>query len=158
MADEAETRQVRTTHLVAAERLGRLRGPFAPSGWTREDFVSAGREGKRRWEEAQALFGLQWSMFQDAIRVISPNFGMESRFSDVAKATKVRGHRNVDNRIALWFMRWARCPQTADYPKPYEPWIEIWENAGSFGVEHGQFVDLYDQTGTPLGATVVRRA
>src|SRR4051812_31976267 len=26
-----------------------------------------------------------------------------------------RARGNVNNRIALWFMRWARCPQTAEY-------------------------------------------
>jgi hypothetical protein len=97
-------------------------------------------------------------MFQDAVAAISPSFGMESRFTDVAEATVVPGRRNVDNRIALWFMRWARCPRTAGYPNPYEPWIDIWENGGSFGVEHGQFVDVYDPSGRPLGAVVVRGA
>ena len=64
-------------------------------------------------------------------------------FEVVAEATDVPGRRNVNNRIALWFMRWARCPQTADYPNPYEPWIEIWENGGSFSVEHGRF-EVFD--------------
>src|SRR5687767_11537648 len=119
--------QLRSTHLAAAERLSRLRRPIPSSGWTREQFVDAAREGKRRWEEAEELFGLQWPMFQDAVSVIAPTFAMESRYTDLAQATDVPGRRNVDN-IALWFMKWARCPQTAEYPNPYEPWIEIWEN------------------------------
>jgi hypothetical protein len=142
------------THLAAAERLSRLRRPFPDSGWKREQFVDAAREGKRRWAQAEELFGLQWPMFADAVAVISPAFAMESRFTDVAEATDVP--RN--NRVALWFMKWARCPLTADYPNPYEPWVEIWENGGSFSVEHGQFVDIYDARGMPLGAVVVRRA
>jgi hypothetical protein len=150
--------QLGATHLAAAERLSRLRRPFPANRWTREQFAEAAREGKRRWEEAEALFGAQWPMFQDAVSAISPSFAMESRFVDVAEATDVPGMRNVNNRIALWFMRWARCPQTVDYPNPYEPWIEIWENGGSFSVEHGQFVDIFDASGMPVGAIVVRRA
>jgi hypothetical protein len=135
-----------------------LRRPFPSTGWTREQFVDAGREGKRRWEEAQELFGLQWPMFEDAVSLVAPSFEMESDLVDVAEATDVPTGRNTSNRIALWFMRWARCPRTAEYPNPYEPWIEIWENGGAFGVEHGRFVDLYDAAGMPLGAIVVRRA
>ena len=145
-------------HLLAVERLRRLRRPFPPSGWTRDRFLNAPKEGKRRWAEAEELFGLQWSMFDDAVSVISPSFAMEPQFTDVAEATDVPRGRNVDNRIALWFMKWARCPQTGDYPNPYEPWIEIWENGGGFGVEHGQFVDIYPASGPPVGALIVRRA
>lgn len=120
--------------------------------------MHAAREGKRRWKQAEELFGMQWPMFEDAVSVISPNFSMESRFVDVATAIDVPELRNVNNRIALWCMRWARCPKTADYPNPYEPWIEIWENGGSFSVEHGQFVDIYDALGMSAGALTVRRA
>jgi hypothetical protein len=93
-------------------------------------------------------------MFGDAVSVITPAFAMESRFVDLAEAADVPGRRNV----ALWFMRWARCLHTADYPNPYEPRIEIWENGGSFSVEHGQFVDIYDGSGRPVGGLVVRSA
>ena len=146
------------THHLAVERLRGLRRPFPPSSWTREQFLSAAREGKRRWQESEALFGLQWSMFDDAVSVISPHFVMEPQFIDVAEATDIPRGRNVDNRVALWFMRWARCPQTAGYPNPYEPWIAIWENGGRFGVEHGQFVDIYPVSGPSVGALIVRRA
>jgi hypothetical protein len=146
--------QVKATHLAAAERLGRLRRPFTASAWTREQFMDAAHEGKRRWMEAEELFGLQWPMFKDAVSVISANFAMESGYVDVAEATDVPGH----NFIALWYMKWARCPQTADYTNPYEPWIEIWENGGRFSVEHGQFVDIFDASGARAGGLVVRRA
>jgi hypothetical protein len=146
------------THLAAAERLSRLRPPFPASGWSPEQFRAAAGEGRRRWAESEQLFGAQWPMFDDAVAVISPSFGMESRFTEVAEAAVVLGRRNVNNRIALWFMKWAHCPVTAEYPNPYEPWIEIWENGGSFSVEHGQFVDIYDASGMPVGAIVVRRA
>jgi hypothetical protein len=150
--------QLGATHLAAADRLSRLRRPFPATTWKPEQFASAAIEAKRRWEEAEELFGAQWPMFGDAVSVISPSFAMEYHFIDLAKATEVTGRANVDNRIALWFMRWARCPKTADYPNPYEPWIEIWENGGSFAVEHGQFVDIYDASGMTVGALVVRRA
>jgi hypothetical protein len=149
--------QVGTTHLAAADRLRRLRRPF-PCGWTREQFQNAAKEGKRRWMEAEELFGARWPMFQDAVTLIKPSFAMEYSFVDLAEATEIPSRSNVDNRIALWFMRWARCPQTADYPNPYEPWIEIWENGGSFSVEHGQFVDVYDASGVPVPGVTVRRA
>src|SRR4051794_13556356 len=139
-------------HLEAVERLRRLHPPFVPGGWTRDQFIDAGMEGRRRWLEAQELFELQWPMFTDAVTVISPSFVLESRFSDVARATRIPVRRNVENRVAMWFMNWARCPLTAAYPNPYEPWIEIWEHGGSFSVEHGQFVDLHDASGQPVGA------
>src|SRR5688572_12329561 len=106
------------THLAAAERLSRLRRPFPPSDWTREQFVNAAREGRRRWEEAEELFGVHWPMFENAVSAISPTFEMESKFVDVAEATDVASGRSVNNRIALWFMRWARCPRTVEYPNP----------------------------------------
>lgn len=137
---------MRTTHLAAAERLSRLRRPFPATGWTREHFANAAREGRRRWEEAEELFGVQWPLFQDAVSVISPTFAMESRFADVAEATDVPGRRNVDNRIALWFMRWARCPHTADYPNPYARDVDLkWvrsHNGNSLGLEWNAQVSL----------------
>lgn len=145
-------------YLVAAERLRRLRRPFPPSSWSNEQFLQTAREGRRRWLEAEELFSVEWPMFQDAVAIISPTFAMEWKFIEVAQTTDVPGRRCVDNRIALWFMHWARCPQTADYPNAYEPWIEIWENGGSFGVEHGQFVDIFNAAGMPLGAITVRLA
>lgn len=143
---------------ITVERLRRLRPPFAATHWGRDQFIHAAEEGKRRWEEAERLFDAQWPMFADAVAVICPSFGLESRFAEVANATVIPSRRNVDNRIATWFMNWARCPMTAGYPNPYEPWIEIWENGGSFSVEHGQCVDIYNASGMPQGAIAVRRA
>jgi hypothetical protein len=73
-------------------------------------------------------------------------------------AADVPGRRNVNSRIAVWFVKWERCPETAGLPNPYEPWIGIWEHGGAFSVEHGQFVDIEDSEHMPLGAIVVRRA
>lgn len=87
-----------------------------------------------------------------------PRRWLESRFADPANATRVPGGRNIDNRIALWFMKWARCPATMGYPNPYEPWIAIWENGGASGYEHGQFIDVFDHAGKRAGALVIRRA
>ncbi len=145
-------------HIEAVERLRRLRPPFPPTDWRGEQFKASAIEGKRRWSEAEELFGAQWPMFADAVAVISPTFGLESRYGDVAAAAQVPPGRNVDNRIALWFLKWARCPTTAGYLNPYDPWLSIWENGGSFGYEHGQFIDVFDHVGELAGALFVRRA
>jgi hypothetical protein len=156
----AEVRTVarrEATPLAAAERLSRLHRPFPAGSWMKSQFAEAAREGGRRWSEAEELFGLQWPMFQDAVSVISPSFILESHFTTLAEATDIPARRNVNNRITLWFMRWARCPLTAEYPNPYEPWVEIWENGGSISFQHGYVVDVYDASGMPAGSLAVRR-
>src|SRR3954470_9641752 len=50
-AQRPHVMQLNAGHLAAVERLRRLRRPFPASGWTRELFAEAAREGKRRWEE-----------------------------------------------------------------------------------------------------------
>jgi hypothetical protein len=102
----------------AADRLTRLHPPFGAVSWQREDFVNAGREARRRWIEAQRLFNAQWSLLHDAVDIIAPTFRLEIRFADVAMAVDVP--RPSSKHVALSFMKWARCPLTAEYPNPYE--------------------------------------
>jgi hypothetical protein len=70
----------------------------------------------------------------------------------------VPGRRNVNSRIAAYFVKWERCPKTAGLPNPYEPWIEIWEHGGTFIAEPRQSLDIADGDHMPLGAVAVRRA
>jgi hypothetical protein len=142
----------------ALERVTRIRRGSALETWPPERFRQAAAEGKRRWAEIEELFGVQYSMFQDAVSTIAPGFHLSTEEEVAARAADVPGMRNVNSRIAVWFVKWERCPETSGLPNPYEPWIEIWEHGGAFSVEHGQFVDIYDSEGMPLGAVVVRRA
>ena len=104
------------------------------------------------------MFGVQYPMFRDAVAAIAPKFQLAEAEEWAAYAAEVPGRCNVNSRIALWFVKWERCPLTAGLPNPDEPWIEIWEHGGAFSVEHGQFVDIEDSEHRPLGAIVVRRA
>src|SRR5262245_20381181 len=89
--------------------------------WPADRFRLAASEGKRRWAEAEELFGVQYPMFQDAVAVIAPEFRLSAEEESVARAAQVPGMRNVDNRIAIWFVKWDRCPKTSELPNPYEP-------------------------------------
>ena len=97
-------------------------------------------------------------MFQDAVSTIAPGFQLSPEEEAAAYAAEVPGRQNVNSRIAVWFVKWERCADTAGLPNPYEPWIEIWEHGGAFSVEHGQFVDIEDSENMSLGAVVVRCA
>jgi hypothetical protein len=142
----------------ALERVMRIgRGP-ANEPWPPDRFPQAASEGKRRWAAVEELFGVQYSMFQDAVAVIAPAFRLPAEEESAASAADVPGMRNINSRVAVWFVKWERCPETAGLPNPYEPWIEIWEHGGAFSVEHGQFVDVFDSEDMPVGAVVVRRA
>lgn len=142
----------------ALERVRRIRRESPAEQWPPERFRQAAAEGKRRWAEAEELFGVQWSMFKDAVAVIAPDFKLSPAEEQAADAADVPGMRNVGPWIAVSFVRWERCPATAGLPNPYEPWVEIWEHGGGFSVEHGQFVDVYDSEFMPVGGLVVRRA
>ena len=142
----------------ALDRVLRIRRESPAEQWSPERFRQAAAEGKRRWAEAEELFGVQWSMLKDAVGVIAPDFKMSSAEEEAAWAADVPGLRNVGSWVAVSFVRWERCPATAGLPNPYEPWVEIWEHGGGFSVEHGQFVDVYDSEHMPLGCIVVRRA
>jgi hypothetical protein len=147
-----------TTRMDALERVMRIRRGLGLEAWPSERFRQAAAEGKRRWAEVEALFSVQYSMFQDAVSAIAPGFHLSPEEELAAHAADVPGRRNVNSRVAIWFVKWERCPETSGLPNPYEPWIEIWEHGGAFRVEHGQFVDIEDSEHMPLGAVVVRRA
>jgi hypothetical protein len=142
----------------ALERVKLIRRASPPESWSPERFKQAATEGKRRWTEIEELFGIQYSIFQDAVAAIAPAFHLPAEEELEARAVEIPGRRNVSSRIAVWFVKWERCPETAGLPNPYEPWIEIWEHGGAFSVEHGRFVDIEDSKFMPLGAVVVRRA
>ena len=88
----------------ALDRVRRIgqRAPTMP--WSREYFINAANEGKRRWGEIEEVFDVRYAMFQDVVAVIAPDFHL------------------------------------------------------AFSVEHGQFVDMFDSQGMPLGGVVVRLA
>jgi hypothetical protein len=142
----------------ALERVVKIRRGSIPEAWPAERFRHAASEGKRRWSEIEGLFGIEYPMFQDAVAAIAPGFHLSPNEESAAYAADVPGRRSVNSRIAVWFLKWERCPETAGLPNPYEPWIEIWEHGGAFSVEHGQFVDIEGSEHTPLGTLVVRRA
>jgi hypothetical protein len=141
----------------ALERVKHIRQDSALEAWPSKRFGQAAVEGKRRWAEVEKLFGVQYSMFQDAVAVIAPEFRLSVEDEASAYAADVPRRRNVDARIAVWFVKWERCPQTSRWENPYEPWIEIWEHGGTISVEHGQFVDVEDSEHMPVGGVVVRR-
>src|SRR5437868_15059871 len=85
-------------------------------------------EGKRRWQEIETLFEIEYPMFWDAVSIIEPTFQLVPAEETTARDANVPCLRNVDNRIAVWFLKWERCPLTRGIPNPYEPWIEIWEH------------------------------
>ncbi len=142
----------------ALERVRRLSSVCAAPAWKHEDFRRAADEGKRRWQEIEESLGIQYPMFEDAIAELDPSFQLPAEEESLARSSDVPGQRNVDGRIAVWFLKWERCPLTTGLPNPYEPWISIWEHGGKFSVEHGQFVDIYAHDGMHLGCVVVRRA
>ncbi len=135
-----------------------LLGTRSIRGWLEDDFRSAAQEGKRRWQQTEDLFEVRYPMFQDAVAVIDPAFHLSLEEEALARAADVQEMRNVDNRIAVWFLKWERCTLTRGLPNPYEPWLAIWEHGGAFSVEHGQFLDVYNQRILPLGGLFVRRA
>jgi len=141
----------------ALERVARI-GRAPAENRPRKRFLPAANEGKRRWQEAEELFGIRYPMFEDAVAVIAPDFRLPPEEEAAAREVASPGRPNVSNRITVWFVKWERCPATAGLPNPYEPWIEIWEHGGSFSVEHGQFVDLDDSEHIPAGFVMVRRA
>jgi hypothetical protein len=104
------------------------------------------------------LFGIEYSLFADAVAIIAPDFRLLPEEELAARGTTVPAGRNVSNRIVVWYLKWERCLTTSWVSNPYVPWIEIWEHGGSFGVEHGQFVDVFASDSMPVGAVVVRRA
>lgn len=142
----------------ALERVVRIRRNSAAEAWPTERFRQAAAEGKRRWLEVEDSFGVSYPIFDDVIAVIAPAFRLPPEEEAAAKAADIPGRRNVNSRIAVWFVKWARCATTCEAPNPYEPWIEIWEHGGAFGVEHGLFVDIEDAEHLPLGAVVLRHA
>src|SRR5947209_20269271 len=97
-------------------------------------------------------------MFQDEVGAIAAGFRLSSEEEAAACAANVPRRRNVNSRIAVWFVKWERCPETSNLPNPYEPWIEIWEHGGAFGGEHGQFVGIEDSEHMQRDAVVARRA
>ncbi len=142
----------------ALERIKGI-GLIAPGEhWNGPQFFDAGREGKRRWQELEGLFELQWPMFADAVAVLDPAFRLPADEETAALSAKWPRMWCVNSGILISFLKWERCPTTAGLLNPYEPWIEIWEHGGAFRVEHGQFVDVFDATFMPLGAVFVRRA
>ena len=141
----------------ALERVARI-GRTPAENWPRERFLPAANEGKRRWQEAEELFGIRYPLFEDAVAVIAPDFRLSPEEGAAAREVASPGRPNVSNRIAVWFVKWEPCPATAGLPNPYAPRIEIREHGGSFGVEHGQFVDVYDSESIPAGFVMVRRA
>ncbi len=142
----------------ALERVKRIRRDSALEVWPPERFLQAAAEGKRRWSEVEQLFGIQYPMLWDAVAAISPHFRLSREEEETAYAADIPARRGVNSRVAVWFLKWERCPETHGLPNPYEPWIEIWEHGGAFSVEHGQFVDIEDSQHMPRGAVVVRRA
>lgn len=142
----------------ALERLRRIGTSPPAETWDGARLLQAAREGKGRWAELEELFGTQWPLFADGVAAVAPAFQLLVEEEAAARATRIREGRNVNSRVAVWFLKWERCPATSGLPNPYEPWIEIWEHGGHFGVEHGQFVDVYDTQGMPLGCVFVRRA
>ena len=142
----------------ALDRVMQIRKRAPVPAWVREDFLRAASEGKKRWQDTEALFGITYSMFRDAVSEIAPSFQLTPEEKTMAEAADVPGMRNVNSRIAVFFLKWERCAETSGFPNPYEPWMEIWEHGGAFSVEHGQFVDVFDHEHLPVGAVVVRRA
>jgi hypothetical protein len=142
----------------ALERLMQIRNRAVVPAWGREDFLRAAAKGKKRWQDTEDVFGITYSMFGDAVSEIDPSFQLASDAKAMAEATDAPRMRNVDSRIAVFFLKWERCPETSGFPNPYGPWIEIWEHGGAFSVEHGLYVDVFDQEHMPVGAVVVRRA
>jgi hypothetical protein len=141
----------RESLMDALQRVARIKHPPAAK-WPRERFQPAADEGRRRWQEAEALFAIEYPMFADAVAKVAPDFQLSPEEELVARTA------NVSSRIAVWYLKWERCPATVGLPNPYEPWIEICEHGGAFSVEHGQYVDIYDAEHTRVGGLTVRRA
>jgi hypothetical protein len=141
----------------ALERILRI-GRVTELGWSGEEFAQAAREGKRRFEEIESVFEIEYGMFADAVALLAPNYHLAPEEETAVKAAPIRESHRASKRIALWYLKWERCPVTAGLPNPYEPWIEIMEHGGAFDVEHGQFVDVFTNRGMPVGCVVVRRA
>ncbi len=141
----------------ALQRINNIRRSRPKLGWSRNEFLRAAAKGKARWQETERTFGVIYAIFADAVAQIDSSFGLPAAEEMAARRADVPALRNVDSRVAVWFMNWERCAATRGVSNPYEPWVEIWEHGGGFSVEHGDFVDVYDQQQLPVGAVVVRR-
>ena len=139
------------------ERLLRIGREPPPEPWSDDQFRQAAADGKQRWLEVKAFFGIQYAIFEDAIGIVAPDFKLSLGEEQAAHAAAVPRMRNVGSRIAVSFLRWERCPATAGHSNPYEPWLEIWEHGGAFSIEHGEFVDVYDAELMPIAWFSARR-
>ena len=116
---------------------------FTPRGWGEREFRDAKAEGYRRWRETQAVLEIRYTLFDDAVCKVDPEFALTPGEEDAAWSVLVPHHSGAcPNRVLLHFLRWERCGTTHGLPNPYEPWIEIWERGGALHVEHAQFVDV----------------
>ena len=141
----------------ALERVTQIRKKVVLPRWEHDEFIRAASEGKKRWQETEASFGINYSIFCDAVSEIAPAFELAPDERAIAEAADVPVMRNVNSRIAVFFLKWERCSETTGLPNPYGPWVEIWEHGGAFRVEHGWFVDVFDNEGMPRGAIIARR-
>ena len=98
----------------ALERVLRICSPSADESWPPDRFQQAAVEGKRRWQEIEELFDIQYPMFKDAVSVISPSFHLPpDEQSRVLSAVT----RNMP-WIAVSFIRWDAVPKRRDCKIP----------------------------------------
>jgi hypothetical protein len=141
----------------AFQRIMALRPSPRVFSWSRIDFMRSATEAVKRWRQLEQTLGIQFGFLYDALAVIAPDFTLDPLEEEAICACPIPRRRNVSARLAFWFVKWDRCPQTRAHPNPYEPLIAIWEHGGAFGMEHGMFLEIEDTTGLPCGGLVVCR-
>jgi hypothetical protein len=142
----------------AVERVVTINERTRFAEWTRDEFSEAGCAARIRWWRVMEQFGVRYPMLSDAVAYIEPTFQLPPEVERAVEAAAIPRARNISSRLAVAFVKWDRCPTTAGHPNPYEPLVEIWEHGGSFSMEHGMFMDIYDAEGMTCGALTLMSA
>lgn len=143
--------------MTPIERIVKVRCNSPTSDWQAEDFRSAMCEAQERWKSIEELFEVEYPLLGDAIAEIEPDFELDE-VSETTISESAISKLCLGRRIAISYVKWDQCQRTDDIDNPFEPLIKIYEHGGYVNKEHGQFIDVFDADGMPVGGMMVRRA
>jgi hypothetical protein len=89
----------------ALQRVTQIGHVIPSCAWTREDFVRAAVEGKRRWRLTEDHLHIEYGIFQDAVALIAPDYHLTGVEESAILAADVPEMRNVSKRIAVYFVK-----------------------------------------------------
>ena len=141
----------------ALERIERIRRSASKNNWSPDEFQDAAIRARELWQAVESLFGVRYGLLTDAVSAIDPTFELPDIELSAIRKAEVAGTPGGE-LVATWFAKWDRCPVTRGIDNPYEPLVEILEHGGAVSKEHGQFIDIYDQSGKAVAGLFVRSA